>query len=143
VSKNRRTRAEADRAERREDKKLRAAVLVQRWMTIGAVIKRLIPWAGAVLIVYFGVYRTSEALAGKVTIADIAHSFIAHLTADRWVAYIFGGGGIGYGLMQRSLRKSTVARMHRRQKELEERLDPNRSTSTLTPQGNTNPKDLI
>lgn len=46
-----------------------------------------------------------------------------------------------WATMERTLRKRNIRRWHPRIKELETMLDQDRSTSTLTPSGETNPKD--
>jgi len=46
-----------------------------------------------------------------------------------------------YGLKERQLRSRKVEHLQGRVRELESKLDVNRTTSGLTPQGRTNPKD--
>ena len=76
-------------------------------------------------------------LAGKQTAADITISLW-----DKALAVIFGGGGVLYGHKERKLRKDTVERLQKRNIELESMIDKNRSTSGLTPLGDTDPEDL-
>jgi hypothetical protein len=47
----------------------------------------------------------------------------------------------GWGYRERQIRKRQTDRWHRRMRELEQLIDRNRSTSTLTPRGDTNPSD--
>ncbi len=52
------------------------------------------------------------------------------------------GAGV-YGWKQRDLRKTTVERLQSRIKELELKLDSKRSSSHLTPRGDTREEDKI
>lgn len=74
-------------------------------------------------------------LAGKTTLAAIGISFLANLTVSKGLAYIFGVGGVSYGLGERYVRRKTVRRTGGRIKELEARIDPKRSSSNLTEAG--------
>ena len=56
-------------------------------------------------------------------------------------AVILGLGGIIYGIYQRKLLKSQVARMSERIQTLEQREDPDRSSCGLTREGDTHLKD--
>ena len=107
---------------------------------IGVTIHRAIPWGGLVVIGYY-MYRSVSALSGHTTFANIILRFLADFRVTEGVAYIFGLGGIGYGLRNRKLRKDQLERMARRVKELESQIDPRRSSSRLTARGETRPED--
>ena len=96
---------------------------------------------GLLLAVAYWTREVLVAYAGKSTLADIAIRLAAELHIDRALAYLFGSGGILYGLRQRSLRQRNLRRLTPRAHELERRIDPNRTSSGLTPSGTTNPKD--
>jgi hypothetical protein len=104
-------------------------------------LRTLIPWVGGFGIAYMG-YRSIDALAGKITVA----SFLFQLFANRWFAWLvtvlFGGGGTVYGWRQKRLRHAVTARLTKRTAELELKLDPNRSSSSLTTHGETNSRDV-
>jgi hypothetical protein len=102
----------------------------------------LIRWTGAVLIAYFG-YRTVSVLAGGTTAANIGIRFLADVRVSEAVAWLFGVSGVLMAFRERQLRRATVERMHGRIKTLEEQLDPGRSSSQLTPRGETNPEDRL
>lgn len=104
------------------------------------VITHLIRW-GALMFFFWCFKETVVCLAGKNTFSDISIGLTTDFKMDKWVAYIFGTGGVGYGYLQRRLRKSTVENMHGRTKELEEKIDPKRSSSNLTSRGDTRPED--
>lgn len=72
---------------------------------------------------------------------DILYQLATDLSADKWVAYILGGGGIIYGIRKRKLRKEYIERMSGRIESLEKRVDPGRSSSGLPETGDTKPTD--
>lgn len=97
-------------------------------------------------IVFVGGFFMKEIvsiLAGKSTLANIGLNL--GVLADFKISEVLGGGigvgGIVYGLSERTYRKSKVRRMGDRIKLLEEKIDPNRSSSGLTPRGNTRRED--
>lgn len=108
--------------------------------TVAAVLVSLIQWAGLVTIAFFA-YRSIECLAGQATFADVGIEILADVNVSKALAWVFGASGALYGLRQRSLRKTTVERLQDRVRELETGIDPGRSSSGLTPRGNTNPED--
>lgn len=81
--------------------------------------------------------------AGSESTADIEilYRLATDLSADKWAAYILGGGGLIYGLRERKLRKKYIERMSDRIKSLEEKIDPGRSSSGLPKTGDTKPTD--
>lgn len=83
-------------------------------------------------------YWMVDSLAGKQTDAKIG---IEMLFDSRVLGAIFGTSGVLYGIYERRLRRKTVQHVQPRVKQLEERLDVNRTSSKLTPAGDTNPED--
>jgi hypothetical protein len=81
------------------------------------------------------------AFAGKQTDASVVIQLVAKLQLDRWIAYIFGTGGIAYGYAQNKLRRRTINRLSGHGAELESRLYPERTSSALTSDGKTNVRD--
>ena len=98
-------------------------------------------WALVALAIAYWTKDVLVAYAGKSTMADVALRLVADLQIDRAAAYIFGGGGVAYGLQQRRLLRRNIARLTPRAKELETRIDPDRSSSGLTATGTTPPRD--
>ncbi len=131
-----------------------------------SVSHRLIPWGGVAVITFFiglFTYKTAEVLAGKTTYANIVTDIDTSFTLNflnftfknlviDFVYYLpiiiaIGGllcgiCGILYGKYQRKLRMDTVERLQSRIKKLEEEKDPKRSSSMLTPRGETRKEDL-
>jgi hypothetical protein len=80
-------------------------------------------------------------LAGRVTDANIAMRFLGDLQASISLAWVIGAGGAAYGYGQNRLRKRTVTHLGNQNRALELRLDARRSSSELSPTGDTNPGD--
>ena len=103
--------------------------------------------------------------AGKTTAADInlkadvkALTNLNHIECDcpeaeviyevapySWVigllGFLFGSVGIAYGRGQSTLRRDAIERLHPYNRELENVIDGRRSSSGLTPRGQTRPED--
>lgn len=95
----------------------------------------------------FAVDRSAEvlmALAGKTTIADIAiGGFLsAGLGKAAAVSGVVATGTSAWALLERRERRKKTEALTTRIRELEQRIDPTRTSSGLTPKGETNPEDL-
>ncbi len=106
------------------------------------VLISLFRWVGIVLIVRYA-YLGIEALAGKSTLADIGVNFLTDINVSVALAWAAGFGGMVYGIKQRELRKDTIERLVGRIKQLEDEVDPNRTSSNLTKRGDTRPEDRV
>ncbi|NBB84255.1 MAG: hypothetical protein GVY28_12725 [Alphaproteobacteria bacterium] len=84
-----------------------------------------------------------EALAGEQTRASLLLSFFSSNTAGVAISVSWAGtiafGGIAF--RERKLRQRTIERLTKRIHELESRIDSQRTSSGLTPTGETNPHD--
>lgn len=96
---------------------------------------------GTIVVIGYWVYLTLIAYAGKSTSASVAISFVTDFKLDQVFAYFVGGSGALYGYRQRRLMRGNIERLSGRPRELEKRIDPNRTSSGLTPQGTTHPGD--
>jgi hypothetical protein len=96
-----------------------------------------------VALIWLGAFARDVlvAFAGKETAANLAISLIMKLQLDRWIAYLVGAGGLGYGALQRRQRQRTISRLTSHTAELETRLHPSRTSSGLTPEGRTRRED--
>lgn len=81
-------------------------------------------------------------LAGGETSVSVIVNWAVGKGALPTLGGLFGAGGIVYGARERKEKKRKTAAMARRIKELEHRLDPNRTSCGLTPEGDTHPDDL-
>lgn len=104
--------------------------------------RQLIQVGGAVFSVYL-IYRMVGILAGETTTANIGVRFLANIHVATATAWTLGVAGVLYGVHQRRLRKTVVARLTARTQALEKEIDPRRSSSKLTPQGDTHPEDRL
>lgn len=122
-----------------ELKMLRASKTAEGWITIG---QSAIRWTAIVFIVRYA-YLAIEILSGKSTTADIGINFLANINISVALAWCAALGGIAYGKHQSKLRKDTVERLQDRIQELESDYDQSRSSSNLTPRGETRPEDRL
>lgn len=104
------------------------------------LLDQSIKWGAMTLIAWF--------FFGTVThlsITGLGEAVAALSKADCVIFVILGifigSLGIIYGLNQRRMRKETVAHIYFIKEALERRLDPDRTSSKLTPEGETNPGD--
>jgi hypothetical protein len=114
-----------------------------QWVdVVGSVLHALIHVGGWVVIAWLAM-RTVPQLAGKTTDAKFAFNlaFLADQHAATVIFAVFGLGGYGYGIAMRRLYKQTANRL-KRMKELEERFDPDRTSSELRDGWKSNAEDL-
>jgi Flp pilus assembly protein protease CpaA len=106
--------------------------------------RTLIRCATVAVIFYWG-FQALEVLAGQDTKLSIALSLVFTALVDiKFAAAIsLAGGATAWAVLERRLRLQKVDNMQGRIKQLEQMIDPNRSSSGLTTEGRTNPKDRI
>jgi hypothetical protein len=102
-----------------------------RWMLV----------VGAVVAIFHYLAMIMGDFAGKTTTANIVLNMLGSLSFSSAVSWGGTAVALGYGATQRHLKMKTVRNLHSHIRELEERLDPARSSSELSPTGHTNPKD--
>lgn len=107
---------------------------------VDSSIKVACKWGGICLCAYFA-YKSVSALAGRTTIASIIVRVLGQLRLPEILGSGVGLVGVVYGLGQRSLRRRNIRRLAKAKQELETRLDPDRTSSGLTPLGTTRPED--
>ncbi|HTW33875.1 MAG TPA: hypothetical protein VMD53_04585 [Rhizomicrobium sp.] len=115
---------------------------LQRLLQTHATIRTVVRWVAIVAIA--GVAEQGvAALAGHSTsvIVSMALGLFADLKFSLLVTW--AGGATFWAFLERNLRKRKVENMQGRIRSLEQRLDPNRSTSGLLPDGSTNPRDKL
>jgi hypothetical protein len=88
-------------------------------------------------------YLSTKSLAGQHTFADIGIKVMGDFKISEGFSYLFGAGGLGYGMRERRLRRETVERLADRNSALEKIVDHSRTSSHLTGRGTTNPEDRI
>lgn len=107
---------------------------------IASVFETLIRFGSLTAIAGFA-FLSIRSLAGQATFADIGIRVITDMRLSEAFAYIFGAGGVAYGLGERRLRQNRTRRFTARTAALEQRQDPNRSSSHLTTRGTTRKGD--
>lgn len=107
---------------------------------IAAILISIIKW-GSIVFVFRYISVMVVALAGQTTAADIGIKILSHFAVSDALAWALGIGSASYGVAQNRLRKNTVERLQERIQQLEATRDPHRSSSRLTPRGDTRPED--
>jgi len=115
---------------------------------VALVIRDVVKWGVLASIFYF-LFRSIQALAGRSTQAsidiDIFQGFGLYIfqnsTLHEKIEYVVIVGLLMWGLLERKLRQDAIKRLQGRSRELESRIDPNRTSSRLTRRGTTNPGD--
>jgi hypothetical protein len=120
-----------------ENRYLRSALRSDR---VAIVLSHAIRHGGVVAVFYF-IFRSIEALAGKETIAVTIASVIGKAEINNWLAWVLAISFGYYGRRQKQLRRKVTERLQERIKSLENKLDKNRSSSNLTPGGETRLED--
>lgn len=122
-----------------ELKSLRNARLSEGFVSVA---KDIVRYGTLVLIVRY-VYLSIDSLAGRQTLADVGFTILGNVNVSVVIAWGAGAAGLAYGWQQRKLRRDTIEYLQRRNIELESELDPNRTSSSLTPRGDTRPEDQL
>jgi hypothetical protein len=115
----------------------------KRFQVVQAVstnVGRLIRWGAVVLIFRYG-YYSILVLSGRETVASVILRILSNVTVS--VSIYIGAAltGVGWGAVERILRKRTVKSLSARIRRLERQIDPNRSSSNLMEDGSTRPED--
>jgi hypothetical protein len=109
-----------------------------------AIVKLLseaMKW-GSLVYIFYLLVPVAMAMAGKETSANFSLSLIANEHFVALLGILFGTGGIIYGRRQSKLRRDTIERFHPFQLKYELEKDPGRSSSKLTPRGDTQEEDV-
>jgi hypothetical protein len=105
-----------------------------------ALARTIVRWAFGGL--YFWIfYQIIVVVAGKDTV--VLFKIIVNGLVEMRVILPTAvcGVAVTWALAERNLRRRQMERLHPRVKDLETKIDPKRSTSTLTARGDTNPSD--
>lgn len=113
-----------------------------RWFHAATIAKTLIHTTGFVLCFYM-VKGSIESLSGKQTIASIVVGLAAEMQANKWISYAIAALCGGAWFRERNLRKKKVKELTEHSARLERLVDPSRTSSQLTPDGNSRPEDRL
>lgn len=105
-----------------------------------SVLRTAIKWGGMVGVARYA-WLAVDSLAGQSTVADIGLKFLAEVGVSDVLAWLLAGGAVVFGLVQKKLRGDTIQRLSGRIQQLEQQIDPRRTSSHLTVRGQTNPVD--
>jgi len=110
---------------------------------ICGLIRKVTPW-GAVCFMFWCMVLIVRELAGKLTVAQIDVLFRVFAKVGSPV-YPWGLTIIlmGYGYLQRRERRRKTQSLQKRIVELEQRIDPNRTSSLLEADGTTREEDRL
>ncbi|MEK6710796.1 MAG: hypothetical protein AABZ64_09465 [Nitrospinota bacterium] len=106
---------------------------------VHSVVRNLIKWG----FFAFAIKAVADALAGKMTFADIVIK-VSGILPDDTICKILAGGlvlAVGWAYFERKLRYRVIARQHDLGARYEQIRDPNRSSSRIMPDGRTRPED--
>lgn len=96
---------------------------------------------GAYLGCAYYAYEAIAVLAGRKTDASLLFGFFTSTEHDHGLLWLVVFFAVVYGLAERRLRMRKTEYFQARIRELETRIDPNRSGSGLLPTGETHPED--
>lgn len=100
------------------------------------------PWLCFTVMAYFAKVSV-ESLAGKTTLADLGVNAFFGIDYKQVIAYSVAGRCFLLYRSEKRLRKETTERLTNRVTGLELKIDPSRTSSEITPSGDTNPRDRI
>jgi hypothetical protein len=110
---------------------------IKRLDVLSNALDKFFPSITILGVTIFGIYLPAQALAGKTTLANIGIAVFGDVTISQAVSYLFGLSGIAYGLRAQRLRRSVTVRLAERERALELKIDSERTSSGLTPRGET------
>jgi hypothetical protein len=121
-----------------EEHRFRVTIkLIESCVTVAGYLA----WVAAVAVAGYYIRDIVRDLAGKQTDASLVVKMMLGLSADRWIAYAVGAAGTAFGWNERRLKRRDIKRLSRRTTDLESRLDPDRTSSELLPDGRTREDD--
>lgn len=128
----------------REQLEAELRVLRNRRLSDGwaSVANNVVRWGGILGIVYYTA-QAVQSLAGQQTAAALILQWPTEYKVHVAIPWITAVAFVAYGLLQRYLKNRTVRELHQYIKELEQRVDPKRSSSGLTSTGETRPEDRL
>jgi hypothetical protein len=117
------------------------------YVHFGDIVARLLGVAIRYISVLGALYLCIDSIgrnfAGQETGIEFILHFLGNVYVSHTISFTISVSAIFYAWRQKQLKNTTVEKLHRRIKDLERRMDPNRSSSTLTARGETNPEDQI
>lgn len=110
------------------------------WKNITTIFTGILKF-GCIACCCYWLFDALKTFAGSETNANILIKLILEMKADKWIAYIFGGGCLIYGGIRNHQLKQTRKRHSEHIRALETRIDPKRQRSRLNEYGETHEDD--
>jgi len=135
-----------ERTEELELEKFKESHRHKEKLAFASIINRIIGLFYIAMPFFFSwliVDSIGEHFGGKTTLFGFIIETLGKIEITSKVSILFGFMCLIYGLVQRRLRMRTVERLQSRNQELEKLIDPKRSTSGLTPMGESQPEDRL
>jgi hypothetical protein len=104
------------------------------------VFTALIMWGFLFGIAYWA-DDAIKSLSGKTTLAEISAKFLGSFNLSEKIAYGVGAGGMGWGYLERRMRRKKIVELDGRIIDLEKGFDKKRSSSMITTKGTTKKGD--
>ena len=101
-------------------------------LAVLSLLKAIVYTAGAVAVVYFGLTVPIRETAGQQTVLTVVYRAVIDMELHVVVPYVASAGFCGLWWSERRLRKSAVRRENQRNRELEKKIDPDRTSSGFT-----------
>jgi hypothetical protein len=127
---------------RRSKEELDAQVRIRRIDATASVANTLIRVSGLCFL-GFCAWQSIAALAGHTTLASIGLRALGSVYVSEAAAWLLAVGSVGYGVVQRQLRRREIARFAPLLRDKERAIDPKRTSSQLTDRGDTKPGDQL
>lgn len=108
---------------------------MMRWKTFTTLGKFLICATAAVLFAYYTFYMPIKESHGEATFISSTFNFLTDIKANVAIAWTVAAAGTLYGANERRLRHKERAERDDRTRRLEQRIDPNVTSSGLDASG--------
>lgn len=135
ATKGRTSRKSTSSKKTEEESKRSHALALRQIEAAEKVLIYLILTVGAVFSLYVAVYLPIVASAGQTTTISYVVDFLTKIRADVVVSWVATAGTTWWGYSERCKRIRERESKDERIKKLEEKLDPTRTSSNLTPAG--------
>ena len=109
-------------------------------MDVLKTVRHLTKWA-VVAVIAVCAWQSIESLAGKTTILEAVFEYTVGNKATVFLPWLVAIVMLVWASIERAFRRRKTAHMQKHVRDLETRLDRDRTGSGLLPDGRTNPKD--
>jgi hypothetical protein len=125
----------APRVITKEEFQHKSMVWIKSLSVVQSIANRLIIGGTILGCVYLGIYLPVQISAGKSTSINYLVNVAFDLKLHVWIAWAAGAGGVGLAVTERNKRLKERKEKDERIEKLEQQIDPNRSSSGLSVDG--------